>query len=260
MVQMKLAGYLRVSTDLQAERGYGLEIQERAIREWARANHHRKVTFFTDAGVSGSNGVENRKALPDALEHLASGRAAGLVVYRLDRLARDLVLQEQLLMEVRRLGAQVFSTAASEQDFLRDDPDDPSRRMIRQILGAVNEYERSMIRLRLRRGQQRKAENGGYAGGRPPYGYAAGGGHLLPVPAEQEVIARAAQLRREGASLRAICQTLETEGRSPRSGRQWHPIQVSRILDERADARSARSRRRQNPGRGKSVPPLSVNR
>ena len=80
---MRLAGYVRVSTDLQAERGHGLEIQERAIRDWARENHHRGVTLFTDAGVSGSNGVESRQGLPDALEHLASGRAAGLVVYRL---------------------------------------------------------------------------------------------------------------------------------------------------------------------------------
>jgi DNA invertase Pin-like site-specific DNA recombinase len=230
MVRLKLAGYLRVSTDLQAERGYGLEIQERTIREWARTNGHGKVTFFTDAGVSGSNGVEHRTALPDALEHLATGQAAALVVYRLDRLARDLVLQEQLLMEIRRLGAQVFSTAASEQDFLRDDPDDPSRRMIRQILGAVNEYERSMIRLRLRRGQQRKAERGEYAGGRPPYGYSAAGGRLVKNAKEQAVVDRARALGARGASLRMICHALEEEGARPRSGRQWHPSQIARLL------------------------------
>jgi DNA invertase Pin-like site-specific DNA recombinase len=43
------------------------------------------------------------------------------------------------------------------------DPDDPSRKLIRQILGAVNESERSIIKLRLRSGRARKSYNGGYA-------------------------------------------------------------------------------------------------
>lgn len=68
----------------------------------------------------------------------------GIFVYRLARLARDLVLQEQLLAEVSRAGGQVFSTSGAEQHYLVDDSDAPSRRLIRQILGAVSEYERSM--------------------------------------------------------------------------------------------------------------------
>jgi DNA invertase Pin-like site-specific DNA recombinase len=69
----------------------------------------------------------------------------GVVVYRLDRLARDLIVQETLLAEVWRMGREVFSTSAAEQGYLADDPHAPSRKLIRQVLGAVNEYERSMI-------------------------------------------------------------------------------------------------------------------
>jgi DNA invertase Pin-like site-specific DNA recombinase len=137
---MKVVAYLRVSTDKQADEGLGLDVQRAAVWKWARAEGHRIVGEFVDQSVSGSNGIENREALPDALGALRDGRAHAIVVYRLDRLARDLVLQEQLLAEVRRLGVDVFSTSGGESAYLVDDPDDPSCRLIRQILGAVNDY------------------------------------------------------------------------------------------------------------------------
>jgi DNA invertase Pin-like site-specific DNA recombinase len=52
----KLVGYLRVKTDRQAEAGFGLGVQEKAIRGWAEANGHRVVLWCRDEGVSGSNG------------------------------------------------------------------------------------------------------------------------------------------------------------------------------------------------------------
>lgn len=140
------------------------------------------------------------------------------------------MLQEQLLAEVRRLGGDVYSTSAGEAAYLTDDPDDPSRRLIRQILGAVNEYERSMIRLRLRSGRRRKAELGGYAYGAPPFGFRADSGELIAVPDEQETVARMHELRESGSSLRAIAEALQAEGRRPRRGDRWHPKVIAAAL------------------------------
>jgi DNA invertase Pin-like site-specific DNA recombinase len=125
---MNVIGYLRVSTDRQAEEGLGLEVQEVTIQEWAAANGHHVIRVFRDEGISGSNGIETRVGLGEALQALNNWSAAGLVVYRLDRLARDLVLQEQLLAECWRLEAQVFSTSKSEGDYLENDPSDPRAR------------------------------------------------------------------------------------------------------------------------------------
>jgi DNA invertase Pin-like site-specific DNA recombinase len=227
---MKVAAYLRVSTDRQAEEGLGLEIQEQAIRTWARAHDHRVAVWTRDEGISGSNGLDAREGLADALGAIRSRNACALVVYRLDRLARDLVLQEQLLADVRRMGGEVFSTSAAEASYLTDDPDDPSRKLIRQVLGAVNEYERAMIALRLRSGRRQKAHNGGYAYGSPPFGYRAHGHELVEYPEEQRTIERMRVLRAAGASFRSIATTLQAEGHAPKRGATWHPMTIRQVL------------------------------
>lgn len=232
---MKLAGYLRVSTDRQAEQGLGLDIQEQAIRKWAKQHGHRIAIWARDEGVSGSNGVSTRDGLLSALGAVQDGTVRGVVVYRLDRLARDLIIQEQLLAEVRRMGGEVHSTSAAEAGYLTDDPDDPSRKLIRQVLGAVSEYERSMISLRLRSGRRRKAEKGGFAYGSPPYGYRAEGGELVPEPAEQIALERIAEMQRGGLSLRAMAEALTAEGHKPRRSDRWHPEALRRIVGRTSD-------------------------
>jgi site-specific DNA recombinase len=227
---MKVVAYLRVSTDAQAER-LGLDVQKAAVTEWAGAHRHQIAAEFTDAGVSGSNGLDTRTGLADAFTMLRSGDASGIVVYRLDRLARDLIIQEQLLAEARQHGWTVFSTSTGEAAYLEDDPGDPSRKMIRQVLGAVAEYERSMIALRLRSGRARKAQAGGFAYGAPPYGYAAVDGALAEVAEEQATLSRILRDHRDGKSLRAIAETLNAEGVKPRRGRAWHPGVLVRLMD-----------------------------
>jgi DNA invertase Pin-like site-specific DNA recombinase len=239
---VKVVAYLRVSTDRQAEHGLGLEVQEAAIRTWVKRDGHRIVSWHRDQGVSGSNGLETREALPEALAALQNRAATGLVVYRLDRLARDLVLQEQLLAEIKRLGAEMYTTSAAEAGYLADDPDDPSRKLIRQILGAVNEYERAMIKLRLRSGRARKSHNGGYAYGPPPLGYRAEGRQLVADDDEQQVVERIQGLRAEGRSLRQIAAMLTAEGFKPKRSNRWHPGSLRLIvnrIDDRAPVANA---------------------
>lgn len=227
---MKLIAYLRVSTDRQAEKGLGLEVQERSIRAWARTNGHKIVGWYRDEGVSGSNGLDSREGLPDALAELKAGQAEALIVYRLDRLARDLIVQETLLAEVKRMGCVVFSTSAAEDAYLVDDPDDPSRKLIRQVLGAVAEYERSMIALRLRSGRKRKAEKGGFAYGSPALGFRAEGGELVEDDGEQITIKRIHELHRQGVSYRGMADVLAAEGRRPKRSDRWHPESLRRVI------------------------------
>lgn len=230
---MKIAAYLRVSTDRQAEHGHGLDIQRAEIEAWAERNGHEIVLWAKDEGISGSNGLDTRVGLYEAVSATQEDSVQGLVVYRLDRLARDLILQETVLQQVWKHGARVFSTVAGEDDLLDPDgtTDDPSRKMTRQILGAVAEYERATIRLRLRSGKLAKRARGGYIGGAVPMGFQLGDdGGLVPQSDEQAALKRMRELRADGSTLRVICDALTAEGFSTRGGGPWQTAVVGRIL------------------------------
>jgi DNA invertase Pin-like site-specific DNA recombinase len=235
---MKLVGYLRVSTDVEAEKGLGLDVQERAIKAWAKREGHRIVLWARDEGISGSNGVETRVGLLDALAALVdqrqpeskrAGIAEGLVVYRLDRLARALTIQETTLATAWAMGASVFSVDLGE--VAKDDPDDPMKTALRQMIGVFAQLERGMITVRLRSGRKLKAERGGYAGyGSPALGWRAEGRELVADDREQSTVARIAELHRGGASLREIAAALEAEGHRPKRSARWHPETIKRIV------------------------------
>jgi DNA invertase Pin-like site-specific DNA recombinase len=224
----KLVAYLRVSTDRQAEEGFGLGVQEKTIRGWARANGHRVALWCRDEGVSGSNGVEDREGLPEALTALRDGRGDGLVVARLDRLARNLSVQEAVLAKVWDLRCDVYAVDLGL--VARDDPDDPMRTALRQMVGVFAQLERSMISKRLRDGRRHKAEQGGYAYGAPGLGYRAEGGELVADDAEQAVVNRIRELHAAGQSTRQIAATLEAEGHRTKRGGSWQSMTVARVI------------------------------
>ena len=171
--------------------------------------------MIADSGISGTTELDDRPGLTEALVMVGNGSVGGVCVARLDRLARDLVLQEQLL---------------AEAGYLSDDPDDPSRRLIRQVLGAVSEYERAIIALQLRAGRRRKAEKGGFAYGSPPLGWRAERGQLVVDETEAVALARMGELRHDGANLREIATVLADEGHRTKRGARWHPQTVARAL------------------------------
>ncbi len=226
---MKVIGYVRVSSQTQVDKGSGLDVQERQIRRWAKSQGHRVMAIYTDAGVSGSNGVEDREGLPEALAALRDGDAEGLVVAKLDRLARSLTVQEAVLAKVWQLGGTAYAVDTGE--ILADDPADPMRTAMRQMVGVFAELERRVIAKRMRDGRQHKADQGGYAGGRPPYGWRAEGGALGEDKAEQATIRRARELRADGLSLRQTADRLAAEGLTNRQGGTWHSAALGRVLD-----------------------------
>ncbi len=227
---MRLTPYVRVSTDAQASEGSGLDVQREQITRWAKTHGHRLAQERCDAGISGAEALEGRHGLLGALEDVRLGLSGGIVVYRLDRLARDLVAQESLLSQVRSCEGEMFSCSDTEASFLGDDSADPARTLVRQVLGAVSQYERSMISLRMQAGRQRKAREGGYAGGAPPLGQRPKDGELVQDESEARTVELIVSLSAEGHSSRQICAVLCDQGRPTKRGGRWHPATVSRVL------------------------------
>jgi len=220
---MKVIAYLRVSTAEQA-RHYGLGVQEQAIRGWAKAGGQRIVATYRDEGESGGNGLDSRRGLAEALASMTAGDAEALVVASLDRLARDLMLQETVIARLEQAGTRVVSVAEPDVD-----SDEHTRVLIRQILGALAQYERAVIRGRMTAGKQAKRQAGGYIGGMHPFGTRPVDRQLQADDSEAETVAVIKRLRADGLSYRAIADELDKGGHRTRKGRPWLPMTVRRI-------------------------------
>jgi DNA invertase Pin-like site-specific DNA recombinase len=207
--------YLRVSGKGQLE-GDGFTRQREAIDQYAKANDIEIVQTFEEEGISGKTDLENRPALTDLIASLDVAGTKLVLVERLDRLARFLTVQESILQDLKRKKFDLVSV--TEPDLCNDDP---TRTLMRQVLGAFSEYERSMIVLKLRGARQRMKSKAGRCEGRKPYGR---------TQPERETIERMKTLRVSRCSYEQIAAALDSEGLPPRSGRTWNAIVVNRIL------------------------------
>lgn len=232
MQVMRLLAYLRVSSAGQID-AWGLDRQEEAIKRYARANGHRIVDWYRDEGVSGTIEAVDRPQLSAAIRALGS-KAEGILVADLDRFARSLTVQEAALAVIWRAGGKVFN-ATSGGEVHADDPDDPSRTLIRQVMGAVIEFEKRQAVKRMRGGMLAKAATGRKATGSYAYGYRGEGKgrdrDAASYPVEQDAVRRIVALRRAGASYRAISTALTNEGHQPKRAEQWLPMTIKRIYD-----------------------------
>lgn len=212
---MKTAfAYLRVSGKGQVE-GDGFERQLLAIKKYSAQQGIRIVKVFREEGVSGTTDWEDREAFVDMMALLLANGTRTVLVEKLDRLARDLMVQESIIADMRKKGLELVSVA--EPDLCGDDP---SRVLMRQILGAFAQYEKAMIVAKLKGARQRTKAKEGHCEGRKPYGNREG---------EQDVIMKIRKLKAEGLPLAAIAAVLNSEGITARAGK-WHPTSVSRVL------------------------------
>lgn len=232
---MRIAAYIRVSTEGQID-GYGLDAQEASIRDFCAKNGHTIAAMpnggeaiFREEGVSGKNELDDRIALVELNDFCESIGITSIVIPELSRLARDLMVQESILRDWEKRGWSVLSV--KEPDLAGNDP---TRRFIRQVLGAVNEYDRSMIIARMRAGRIAKARTGQHASGAIPLGYTsydANGKRQRRVDeASASVVKRIFALRAEGLSLQAIADVLNAEGVTPPRAERWWKTTVGSML------------------------------
>ncbi len=219
---MKVIGYIRVSTDEQANSGLGLEAQEARVRAYCDLYGHELLGIETDA-ASGKN--LKREGLGRALAMLKNREAEGLVVAKLDRLSRSVRDMGELL-------ERFFSGLASLLVVAEQiDTSTAAGRMVLNLLTSVAQWERETIGERTQDALRAKKARGERTGA-VPYGFrlAADGIHLESVPAEQEVITEARRLHHAGQGFRAIARELERRGFVSRAGSMFAAQQVKRLV------------------------------
>ncbi|WP_425244739.1 recombinase family protein [Streptomyces citrinus] len=110
--------------------GFGLEDQDQIVRRWCREHGHRLVKLFIEKAVSGTVAGDERPELGAALSWIEDKKADGIVAPNLDRLARELVVQEAALAQTWKHGGRAFM--ADQGELLPDEPEDPTNRKTRR--------------------------------------------------------------------------------------------------------------------------------
>lgn len=210
---MKVFGYCRVSGKGQIE-GDGFPRQRAAIEAHAATNGMEVVQYFEERGVSGKTEWEDRPAWLDMIASLNGVRT--IVIERLDRLARDLGVQEHILRDLKKRGITLVSTAEPD---LGDS--DATRVLFRQIMAAIAQYDRAMVEAKLRSARGRIRAKEGRCEGRKPFGYREG---------EMPALELMTRLRSDGEGYRDISDRLNALGYQTRDQKRWHSATVARIL------------------------------
>lgn len=238
----RVALYLRTSTDEQADRET-IQNQRDFLRGFTSLYQLNVVATYEDDGWSGTLALADRPAGRQLLEDARAKRFDEVLVYRLDRLARKLVVLLDAHGALDTLGVTIRS---GTEPF---DTSTPVGRLLFQLLGAIAEWERSSIAERMALGRNRVARAGKWTGGPVPLGYDVGAdGCLVPsarmVP---ELGITEAELARDlferiaaGSSTTAEVLRLNLAGVVPAkrysSGKNdhhadhWHPTTINRII------------------------------
>lgn len=233
----KFYGYCRVSTETQAEKGYGLEAQEKEIRKYATAHGLELEAVFTDAGISGNlkdtdedEAISKRAALMEMLSTLNAGDT--VIVLNTSRLWRSDMTKAIIRRELMKHGAKILSVEQPKYDLYTKDPNDY---LINAIMEALDVYERMSIALKLARGRTIKAKGGDKPAGVAPFGYqySADKKHIDIDPVEAQAVKMIFTEGQKGQSLHQVANYLNAREIKTRRGKEWSAGNVQVIMRNR---------------------------
>ena len=220
----RIVGYVRVSTEHQAENGISLAEQEHRIRAYADAHGLHVVRVEADNGISGK-AMPNRAGLQRALKALRLREAVGLVVCKLDRLSRTTT---DILGLVDRSNREAWQLHSISEHL---DTSSSHGRFVVGILSLLAQMEREQTSERVRLAMAELRRRGKRVSGRAPFGYRFDQGEVVPVEAEQELLTRMLELRSQGLGVRRIATALNDAGyKNPRTRRWWTHGTVGDLL------------------------------
>jgi site-specific DNA recombinase len=224
-----VVAYLRVSGKGQVD-GTGFDRQLDTITSWARHTGAKVEKVYREEGVSGTLDESHRPAFATMVEDLLSNGCRTVVVESLDRFARDLSVQMQLLAYLISKGLTLIS-ASTGDDVTAAVADDPMRRAMVQMQGIFSELDKNLLVRKLRKGREKRRATNGKCEGVPFFG---------ERPGEAETLERIKELHRKPRdgrrlSLQQICDVLNQElAKYPtRRGGKWKKGTIQTIIRRR---------------------------
>ena len=219
---MRAIGYIRVSTEKQADRGVSLEAQSEKVRAMAVVQGAELAEVIVDAGESAKS--LDRPGMARLLAMVDSKAVDVVIIAKLDRLTRSVKDLAELLERFTRRGVSLVSVAESL------DTGTAAGRLVLNIMTAVSQWEREAIGERTRDAMSHKKANGERVG-TIPFGFRMGeDGLLAEDAAEQGVLSRIRELKAAGRTVREIADELNRQGYTTRRGTAWRFQYVAAAL------------------------------
>jgi site-specific DNA recombinase len=219
-----VVAYIRVSTDGQCgDDKFGLDVQREQIIEYCAKNDMTILKWFMDEGESGA---KERPGFDEIVYgDVSNPPYDAVIVAKSDRVARDINIYYYYKMLLIKKDIKLVSIAEDFGQF------GVFANMLEAFTLCVAEMERENITKRTSSGRKVKASKGGYSGGRPPYGYSPLNGKLVIVPEEAEVVRYVITAKENGATFQSICDHLNAEGKTNRSGSKFSISTIQVIVD-----------------------------
>jgi DNA invertase Pin-like site-specific DNA recombinase len=190
--------------------------QESAVRGYAARNDISIEAEFYDAAVSGADPIAQREGFARMLQRITGNGVRTILVETANRFARDLMVQETGWKMLQDLGVELVAVD-SPMSFVEDTP---TAVLIRQILGAVAEFDKALTVAKLRGARERKKATTGKCEGRKSWS-----------EMDPEMVKVARQLRKSGKSLNAVRTALANQGFVSSTGKPFTRSVVSRMAD-----------------------------
>ena len=226
-------GYVRVSTEQQADSGLSIAAQRVKLEALATLNDYQLIDVVVDAGASAKS--LDRPGWQRVMGAVHGRQVGTVLIAKLDRCTRSVADLASLIDTFSRRGVALISAAESL------DTSSAGGRLVVDVLGAVAQWEREATAERTSAALQVLKQQGRATGGVAPYGFQFIAGRRAWHQGEQETLAAIIAGRRAGLSWAKVADRLSATGHRTRTGGRWtrqgaHQVHQARERDDQAAA------------------------
>lgn len=219
--------YIRISSRGQ-EKGYGRELQLKAIQELCKCKGYELAGTYIDSAISGTEkGFESREAFHRMVLDCQEKQIKKILIYDLSRLWRDDVTKIFIKKELLKNGLEILSYNQPQYSM---DSSDPSEYLISNLLDALATFDRMTILSRLNAGRKAKLAIGKFSGGGVSLGYRAENKDLVVDENEIKLVKKIFAMKRKGLSTYAIAKQLTNAGIKGKLGGKIEPSTIRNVI------------------------------